>query len=224
MIFQGKNVRISVEGKTIYHATSCKLDISMSLEEIATKDTEGSVNTPGNYTWNASTDALFATLPSGDTTHKSADEILDYLLAKTELDFEFSTNQSGLWVYAGKVYVESASIDATVGQSVTGSFTFKGNGDLSKTLVPSPNPVMTSSDVVNIENGVSGSFQVTADNGPLTSFGITGSNSLPTNVSLDTDTGLISWTNSVAVGTYTVQLLIFNSAGWVEETITFEVV
>lgn len=136
MIFQGKNVRISVEGKTIYHATSCKLDISMSLEEIATKDTEGSVNTPGNYSWNASTDALFATLPSGDTTHKAADEILDYLLAKTELDFEFSTNESGEWVYGGKVWVESASIDATVGQSVTGSFTFKGNGDLTKAAVP----------------------------------------------------------------------------------------
>lgn len=137
MIFQGKNVRISVEGKSIYHATSCKLDISMSLEEIATKDTEGSVNTPGNYSWNASTDTLFATLPAGNTTHKAADEILDYLLAKTELDFEFSTNETGEWVYGGKVYVESASIDATVGQSVTGSFTFKGNGDLTKTAVPS---------------------------------------------------------------------------------------
>ena len=135
MIFQGKNVRISVEGKTIYHATACKLDISMSLEEIATKDTDGSVNTPGNYSWSASTDALFATLPGGDTTHKSADEILDYLLAKTELDFEFSTNEAGEWIYGGKVWVESASIDATVGQSVTGSFGFKGNGDLTKTAV-----------------------------------------------------------------------------------------
>lgn len=135
MIFQGKNVRISAEGKTIYHATSCKLDMSMSLEEIATKDTDGSVNTPGNYTWNASTDALYATLPSGDTTHKSADEILDYLLAKTELDFEFSTNETGEWKYTGKVYVESASIDATVGQSVQGSFSFKGNGDLTKETV-----------------------------------------------------------------------------------------
>jgi hypothetical protein len=135
MIFQGKNVRISVEGKTIYHATSCKLDISTSLEEIATKDTEGSVNTPGNYSWNASTDALFATLPVGDTTHKSADETLDYLLAKTELDFEFSTNETGEWKYTGKVYVENASIDATVGQSVTGTFSFKGNGDLTKETI-----------------------------------------------------------------------------------------
>lgn len=135
MIFQGKNVRISVEGKTIYHATACKLDISLSLEEIATKDTDGKVNTPGNYSWSASCDALYATLPVGDTTHKSADEILDYLLAKTELDFEFSTNATGEWVYGGKVYVESANIDATVGQSVTGSFSFKGNGNLTKDVV-----------------------------------------------------------------------------------------
>ena len=134
-IFQGKNVRISVEGKTIYHATSCKVSASLNLEEVATKDTDGSVNSPGNYTWSASTDALLATLPSGDITHKTGDEILDYLLAKTELDFEFSTNENGQWKYIGKVYVNQADIDATVGQSVTGSFGFTGNGNLTKETI-----------------------------------------------------------------------------------------
>jgi hypothetical protein len=134
-IYKGKNVRISYEGKTLYHTTSCKLDVSTSLEEIATKDTDGTVQTPGNYTWNLSAEALMADIPSGSTTQIAGDDLLDYQLAGTELDVEFSTNEVASYKYTGKVYVESTSIDATVGQSVTGSFAFKGNGNLTKETI-----------------------------------------------------------------------------------------
>jgi hypothetical protein len=222
-IYNGTNVRLSYEGKVLYHTTACKLQISSKLEEIATKDTAGSVVTPGNYAWTVTAEALVADKPSGSTTQIGAMDIVDYQLAKTALDIEFTSGVAGDWKYAGSVYVESADIDATVDQSMTGSFSFKGNGDLTKSIVPSPNPTMTSSDTIAIENGVADDFQVTATNGPLTSFGITGANSLPTNVSLNTTTGLISWTSSVTPGTYTVELQIFNSSGWTTETITFNV-
>ena len=134
-IYNGSNVRLSYNGKTLYHTTACKLQLSTKLEEIATKDTNGSVVTPGNYAWNVSAEALVADIPSGSTTQVGAMGIVDYLLAGTELDIEFTSGEVGDWKYAGSVFVESADIDATVDQSMTGSFSFKGNGDLTKTTI-----------------------------------------------------------------------------------------
>lgn len=134
-IYNGTNVRLSYEGKTLYHTTACKLQISTKLEEIATKDTNGSVVTPGNYAWNVSAEALVADIPALSTTQVGAMDIVDFLLAKTELDIEFTSSVTGDWKYAGSVFVESADIDATVDQSMTGSFSFKGNGNLTKTIV-----------------------------------------------------------------------------------------
>jgi len=134
-IYNGTNVRLSYEGKTLYHTTACKLQISTKLEEIATKDTAGSVVTPGNYAWSVTAEALVADKPSGSTTQVGAMDIVDFQLAKTELDIEFTSGVTGDWKYAGSVFVESADIDATVDQSMTGSFSFKGNGDLTKTTV-----------------------------------------------------------------------------------------
>jgi hypothetical protein len=134
-IYNGSNVRLSYNGKVLYHTTSCKLQISTKLEEIATKDTNGSVVTPGNYAWNISAESLVADKPSASTTQLGAMEIVDFQLAKTELDIEFTSSVSGDWMYAGSVFVESADIDATVDQVMTGSFSFKGNGDLTKTTV-----------------------------------------------------------------------------------------
>jgi hypothetical protein len=76
-----------------------------------------------------------ADIPTGSTTQIAGDDLLDFQLAGTELDVEFSTNETGSYKYTGKVYVESSSIDATVGQSVTGSFAFKGNGNLTKETI-----------------------------------------------------------------------------------------
>jgi len=134
-IYNGSNVRLSYNGKTLYHATACKLQLSTKLEEIATKDTNGSVVTPGNYAWNISTEALVADIPSGSTTKVGSMGIVDYLLGGTELQVEFTSGETGGWKYGGSVFVESADIDATVDQSMTGSFSFKGNGDLTKTTV-----------------------------------------------------------------------------------------
>ena len=64
-IYKGKLLRFKFDNKLFLHATSCKLDFSMKLEEIATKDTDGTVSIPGNYSWSGSTEALLAALPLG---------------------------------------------------------------------------------------------------------------------------------------------------------------
>ena len=67
-IYKGHNVRISYNGKTLYHTTSCKWSSARDFEEIATKDTEGKVSVPGNYGWDMNADALVANKPDLSTT------------------------------------------------------------------------------------------------------------------------------------------------------------
>jgi hypothetical protein len=130
-IYKGKNLRFSFNGKTLFHATSCKLSLSTKLEAIATKDTNGTVSTPSNYEWSINTDALVA-----NKTGVLQNDFLDILalqLAGTEIVVTFTTGVVGDFVLTGNVFVESSDITAETGNSVTGSFSFKGNGDLVKT-------------------------------------------------------------------------------------------
>lgn len=132
-IYKGKNLRFSLNGKTLYHATSCKLSLSTKLESIATKDTNGTVSTPSNYEWSITTDALVANKPTGSSTQSDFMDIVALQLAGTEIIVKFTTGISGDFVLTGNVFVESSDITAEVANSVTGSFSFKGNGDLVKT-------------------------------------------------------------------------------------------
>lgn len=133
-IYKGKNVRFSFEGKTLFHATSCSVSISTTLESIATKDTSGSMSVPGNYEWTMSTSALVADKPTSSSQTDFMD-LVGLQLAGTEIDVEFTTGTTGDFILSGKVYIESSSISAEVGNSVTGDFSFKGNGDLTKDVV-----------------------------------------------------------------------------------------
>jgi hypothetical protein len=132
-IYKGKNVRFSFNGKTLYHTTSCKLSISTKLEEIATKDTSGTVSTPSNYAWSISTEALVANKPAASTQSDFMD-IVDLQLAGTEIDIKFTDSATGSFILSGKVFVVQSDINAEIGNSLTGSFSFTGNGNLVKTL------------------------------------------------------------------------------------------
>lgn len=133
-IYKGHNVRISYNGKTLYHTTSCKWSSSRDFEEIATKDTEGKISIPGNYAWDMNTDALVADKPALSTDSDFMD-ILDLYIAGTEIDVEFTGSAVGDWIIGGKAYVSNADITADDGSVVKGTFAFKGNGDIVKSVV-----------------------------------------------------------------------------------------
>ncbi|BFM41659.1 hypothetical protein CFS9_03000 [Flavobacterium sp. CFS9] len=134
-IYNGKLLRLKFNNKKFLHATSCKLDFNTKLEEIATKDTNGTISIPSNYTWTGSTESLLANKATGDTTHVTFDEILALQLAGTPIDIDFTTDVTGDFIYSGKVLIEGASITATVGESAKVSISFKGNGDLERDTV-----------------------------------------------------------------------------------------
>ncbi len=52
---KGKNLRLKVEGKTVFHATECTWSTSRELEDIATKDTNGKRRVLGDYDFTCST-------------------------------------------------------------------------------------------------------------------------------------------------------------------------
>jgi hypothetical protein len=129
-IYQGKAVRLSFDGKTLYHATSCSLSISTSLEEIATKDTDGTISVPGNYSWSVTTNALVADKPNSSTTSVDYYDLSQLQLAGTPVEIEFTDGATGSLKYAGQVYIESNNMNMEVGTSGSSDFSFKGNGTL----------------------------------------------------------------------------------------------
>lgn len=133
-IYKGRNVRLRLGGKTIYHATSAKISVSADLEELATKDTDGKLSVFGGYNWNASAESLVADKPE-QSTQVDAEDLLEYLTKGTELEFQFTTNKTGDFVWAGKVLVSQCDVDASVSGAVKGSFSFVGQGDLDKARV-----------------------------------------------------------------------------------------
>lgn len=137
-IYQGKFLRFKFDDKKLMHATNCKFTVSSKLEEIATKDTDGTVSIPSNYSFTGSTEALLSNLPVGDTDHVTADTLLDAQLAGTEIDVEFTTDVTGDFIYTGKAYIDNFDIGAETGSSAKVSISFKGNGNITKEILTTP--------------------------------------------------------------------------------------
>jgi hypothetical protein len=132
--YAGKNLRIRVEGKTVFHSTECTFTTSRNMESIASKDTNGEQVTPGNYTWGVSTNFLVANKPTASSTQIGTKEILDTYQAGTEVEVQFSTEIVGDVIITGQSFIESLNMSAPTNGVATGDASFKGNGDFVTTL------------------------------------------------------------------------------------------
>jgi hypothetical protein len=81
-----------------------------------------------------STEHYWQTYP-GDTTHATADTLLDAQLAGTEVDVEFTTDVTGDFIYTGKAFISNFDLGAETGTSVKVSISFTGNGNITKQTV-----------------------------------------------------------------------------------------
>lgn len=133
--YKGKNLRIKVDGNTIFHATECSFNSSMSLEEIATKDTDGNLVVSGNYTWGVATNMLVADKAALSTQEDFA-SLLNKHKAGTEVEIEFTTGTTGDIIISGNAYIESINFTAPTSGFATGDASFKGSGDYTVGTVP----------------------------------------------------------------------------------------
>lgn len=221
-IYKGKNLRIFVDEKSILHSTECNFSTTRNFEGIATKDTNGNINTPGNYEWNLSANALFADKDVANTTQNSFKEVLQKFKDATRVFVQFTTAEFGDVVISGYAYISSANIAAATEGSATGDFAFQGDGDFELETVEAVGdlPVISSSAVVEIENGTAGTFNVTASNTP-TNYSFQGT-AVPTGVTINATTGVISFTDAVAVGNYLgTTLRVTNANGYTDQLIAF---
>ncbi len=127
---KGKDLRIKIGNKKVWHATECSISISTDTEEVATKDTNGKVVVPGDYGYTLSTSALVATLDVGNTTHVTSDQLIALQLAGTAVTWEFASAEVGTILYSGTAYITQSDITAATGSIANTSFSFTGSGDI----------------------------------------------------------------------------------------------
>lgn len=133
--YAGKNLRVRMDGKTVFHATECSFTTSRNMESIASKDTNGEQVTPGNYSWGISTNFLVANIPAGSTTQVGTKQILDTYTDGTEVEIAFTTNIIGDVIITGNAFIEGLNLSAGTNGVATGDCSFKGNNDFETSLV-----------------------------------------------------------------------------------------
>jgi hypothetical protein len=129
-IYNGKDVRLKIGDKTLYHSTSCQLTVASKTQEVATKDTNGDLVTPDGYNFTLSMDSLWADKPDGSTTQLDPADLVVHQLAEDLLTFEMTTSVAGDRGFSGSLYVTNSDLGAEVGNKATSSFQFTGTGDL----------------------------------------------------------------------------------------------
>lgn len=135
-IVKGKNLRIKIADNTVYHATECNFSSSLNLEQIATKDTSGSVGSPGSYTWTLDTSALVAVKETGSSQNDTF-SIMEKYFAKEAVSVEFTTDVAGDIIITGSAYLTECSVAAPTDGSATFSVTATGDGDVTLDRVAS---------------------------------------------------------------------------------------
>lgn len=136
-IIKGKNLRIKLDGETVYHATECSFSTTMELEGIATKDTNGNKQTPGNYEWSLSTNALVANKATASTQNDTLSILTQYQTGAL-IPVEFTTDVEGDIMITGNCYIASCNITAPTSGSATYDVALTGDGDFTVVAVPAP--------------------------------------------------------------------------------------
>jgi hypothetical protein len=193
-IYKGKNLRIFVDDESILHSTECNFSTTRNFEGIATKDTNGNINTPGNYDWSLTANTLFADKDVANTTQTDFFEVLTKFKNATRVQVQFTTAEFGDAVISGFAYISSANVAAATEGSATGDFAFQGDGDfeLERVAAVGPLPFMSSSNVIEIDPDTGVTFNVVASNSPTSYAFVATPNPVPAGITINAVTGVIT--------------------------------
>lgn len=129
-VIQGEDIIIFIDGKPTLHATTHSLKVDLELKELRTKNTNGKEKCAGDISWSADGDGLVVIDPE-ITEHLTAEEVLDLVLSKTEVEVMLKAPLQGLTKnYKGKGFVTSFSLSTPAGDNSTYNYSITGSGDL----------------------------------------------------------------------------------------------
>lgn len=142
---EGKDVMLFLDGKTIALATTCSLNVTRESNDASSKD-DGvwKTDVPGDMSWTANSDSLFAPKEGLDTTQLAYDELFKAMVGSKDVAVIYGaiTDPStgglpeGGWVapsttgYTGKAHVTSLDWTGAKGSSATMTVSLTGNGPL----------------------------------------------------------------------------------------------
>jgi hypothetical protein len=144
---EGKDLMLFIGGKTIALANSCTLNIDRGSNDAASKD-DGvwGQDTPGDMSWNLSSDALFSADAADSNNQMAYDALFDAQVAGTDLTIIFgvvgNASSNGLpadgWTaptkggYTGTAHVTSLSLTGAKGSASSMSVSLVGSGELKR--------------------------------------------------------------------------------------------
>ena len=132
-VFNGTNLLLKVaqDGSspvTIGHTTSASMSLSLDTPEATTKDSSGYSEFIAGV---RSGEISFEGLVNHGATNAS-DEMSDFLLNRTEIDWTFSTGTTGDEIYSGGGFISSLEISAEMESPVSYSGTITITGAIAQ--------------------------------------------------------------------------------------------
>ncbi|WP_162126242.1 Ig-like domain-containing protein [Flavobacterium phycosphaerae] len=132
------------------------------------------------------------------------------------------TGTGGASGTAGKIVIGTTSAGLTTGQLAKFNFTGYAPGAVQLSngeVVPTPAPAITSATTASSTYGAGTTYTITGSYTP-TSYNATG---LPTGMSVNTSTGVITVASTTAAGTYSISIFATNASGTGSTTLTYTV-
>lgn len=124
----GSLMRLTYNGKEIFHETKVTLSGDTDFKDIATKDTDGTESTPGQKSWSLSVEGVMSNDDPG--TKANVNDIIASWVDQGLNTFSVSDKVTGNLEFSGDAYIQNWSLDASNDESVTFSYSLKGNGTL----------------------------------------------------------------------------------------------
>lgn len=132
-VFNGTNLllKVATDGSspvTIGHTTSASMSLSLDTPEATTKDSGGFADYIAGL---RSGEISFEGLVNHGASNAS-DEMSDFLLNRTEIDWTFSTGTTGDEIYSGGGFISSLEVSAEMESPVSYSGTITITGTISQ--------------------------------------------------------------------------------------------
>lgn len=133
------NLRLKLNGKTIFDAIDCSLTLSRETKQrAATKDTAAGVTTKGARSWSASYNGLAIHASDGVGTHDFEalfDLYIDDTSTLVTVQFSPDSEDSAAFTLDGEGIITELGGTFNAREDATISLTVTGSGDLEKTAV-----------------------------------------------------------------------------------------